>query len=67
MEVPSQNQPAMRLLSYDDVAEITGLTPGTIRFLRHKGRGPRGFKLGRRVRFTEADVLTWIEERRNAA
>lgn len=56
-----------RLLTYEDVADLTGLSPGTIRYLRHKGTGPRGFKLGRRVRFTQEDVQAWIRDRRRAA
>jgi excisionase family DNA binding protein len=56
-----------RLLTYDDVAEITGITAGTLRYLRHKGRGPVGFKLGRQVRFLRRDVQAWIEQSRNAA
>ncbi|GAA4176351.1 helix-turn-helix transcriptional regulator [Gryllotalpicola koreensis] len=59
--------PKPRLLSYDDVSELTGLTPATLRWLRQQGRGPRGFKLGRRVRFYETDVWAWIEKRRSEA
>ncbi|WP_268895699.1 helix-turn-helix transcriptional regulator [Nocardia sp. CY41] len=53
-----------RLLTYDEVAEMTRLPVGTLRYMRHNGYGPKSFKLGRQVRFDYEDVLDWIEEQR---
>ncbi|MFE3051572.1 helix-turn-helix transcriptional regulator [Nocardia sp. NPDC059239] len=55
-----------QLLTYIEVAEMTRLTVGTLRYLRHEGRGPRSFKLGRQVRYSRQDVLDWIAAQRDA-
>ncbi|MGE5763268.1 MAG: helix-turn-helix transcriptional regulator [Mycobacterium leprae] len=55
-----------RLLSLREVAAMTRLTEGTLRWYRHRGLGPAGFRLGRRVVYREADVVAWIEQHRSA-
>ena len=54
-----------RMLTEADVVEMTGLARGTLAYYRHAGTGPRSFKLGRRVRYDEADVLAWIAHQKN--
>jgi predicted DNA-binding transcriptional regulator AlpA len=54
------------LLSLPEVAAITRLAESTLRWYRHRGLGPAGFRLGRRVVYREADVLAWIEQHRTA-
>lgn len=49
------------LMTVDEAAEILRRTPGTLRWWRHAGQGPRSFTLGRRVYYDRADLLTWIE------
>lgn len=51
----------VRLLTVDEVAEDTRIPAATLRFWRHKGTGPKSFKLGRRVVYRESDVLAWVE------
>ena len=50
-----------RLLSLTQVSEMTTVPEGTLRWLRHKGKGPRSAKLGRRVVYREEDVERWLE------
>lgn len=52
------------LLSAEDLAEMTGVTPATVRWWMHVGRAPRAFKIagGRRNYFAKADVIAWLEE-----
>jgi predicted DNA-binding transcriptional regulator AlpA len=50
-----------KLLTTEEVAEIFRTEPATVRWWRHVGRGPRGFKVGRRVLYREADVAAWAE------
>jgi excisionase family DNA binding protein len=59
---PSTTPQPERLLSIDDVAEIIGLAPGTLRNWRVAGRGPRGARIGGRVRYRRADVDAWITQ-----
>ena len=39
----------------------------TVRYWRHIGKGPKSFKLGRRVLYAEADVLAWIASQQEEA
>jgi DNA-binding transcriptional MerR regulator len=56
-----------QLLTIEEVAERTRAPVATLRFWRHKGIGPPGFKLGRRVVYLERDVQEWIDDRRQTA
>jgi predicted DNA-binding transcriptional regulator AlpA len=51
------------LLSISDVAAmVPKMSENTLRWYRHVGRGPRSFKIGRRIFYRQSDVLAWIEE-----
>jgi len=56
-------QSSGELLTVTEVAEMTRLTPSTLRWWRSVGHGgPKSFKLGRRVLYRRADVQKWMEE-----
>lgn len=57
---------APKMLTEQDVMNMTGLARGTLAYWRHAGTGPRSYKLGRRVRYDEADVIAWIAAQKNA-
>ena len=48
------------LLLLPEVAEITRQSVDTLRWLRHRGKGPQGFRMGRRVVFRRGVVMAWI-------
>lgn len=50
----------------EDVAALAGVNPATVRWWRHVGRGPRGFRLAgsKRTYYARADVLAWLAESR---
>ncbi len=50
------------LLSTAQLAGELGVTAGTLRNWRTAGRGPRGARIGGRVRYRRADVDTWIAQ-----
>jgi hypothetical protein len=50
------------LLTLEEVSTRYRVPVGTLRFWRHKGIGPAGFRLGRRVVYRVADCETWIAE-----
>lgn len=52
-----------RLLTLAEVAEATRTPLSTLRYWRHRGEGPRTFRLGRRVVAREVDVAQWVEAR----
>lgn len=55
---------APKMLTEQDVIAMTGLARGTLAYWRHCGTGPVSYKLGRRVRYDETDVLAWIAEQK---
>jgi predicted DNA-binding transcriptional regulator AlpA len=56
-----------RLMQLSEISTMTTLSVDSLRWLRHCKRGPRTFRLGRRVVAYEADVREWIEAARNGA
>jgi predicted DNA-binding transcriptional regulator AlpA len=50
------------LLTTDDVAALTRSPASTVRYWRHTGVGPRGFRIGRRVLYRRGEVLRWLAE-----
>jgi predicted DNA-binding transcriptional regulator AlpA len=51
-----------KILTLEEVAEITRTSPNTLRFWRSQGTtGPRSFRIGKRVMYREEDVLAWIQ------
>ena len=53
-----------RLLREQQVAELLGCSAAALRKWRLNGDGPRYCKLGRLVRYSEADLLAYIEQNR---
>ena len=49
------------LLDTREVADHLGLTPGCVQNWRIRGEGPVFVRLGRAVRYTEADLERFIE------
>ena len=49
------------LLTIDDVAALVNMPVASLRYWRVLGAGPRGFIIGRRLRYRLDDVLAWID------
>ncbi|MFF2163800.1 helix-turn-helix transcriptional regulator [Streptomyces sp. NPDC102340] len=50
-----------RYLTPVDVAELLAVPVETVYQWRRKRTGPRGFRVGRHLRFDPADVRAWVE------
>lgn len=50
----------MTHLKTTELAEQFGIPQSTLRWWRHRGEGPRSFKLGRTVFYAESDVVAWV-------
>ena len=50
-----------RNLTTAEVAEMFRTSAETVRYWRHVGKGPRSYKVGRRVLYRESDVAAWAE------
>lgn len=49
----------------EDFAEVVRNTPEGVRYWRHIGKGPRSFRVGRRVLYAREDVEQWLNEQMN--
>jgi predicted DNA-binding transcriptional regulator AlpA len=50
------------ILDTKQVAGLTGLSIGTLRYWRHINEGPASFLLGKRVFYRRSEVERWISE-----
>jgi predicted DNA-binding transcriptional regulator AlpA len=50
-----------RLLSTEEVADVLGRPPRTLRQWRYLGEGPRYLKVGAPVRYRAHDVEAWLK------
>jgi hypothetical protein len=48
-----------KYLTTEELAERWRTTPKGVAELRHRGQGPRGHRIGRRVLYDVHDVETW--------
>jgi excisionase family DNA binding protein len=56
--------PMTAYLTTEEVAELLRTTPETVRYWRHVGKGPKSFKIGRRVLYANEDVDSFIADAR---
>ena len=57
----------MDLMTTQEVADYLKVPAATLRYWRHQGTGPRGFRLGgKKVMFRRADVDAYLLEQINA-
>jgi DNA-binding transcriptional MerR regulator len=54
------------LLTVAEAAEFLRTPVATLRYWRHLGVGPTGFRLGRRVVYSRADLISWLAQKREA-
>jgi excisionase family DNA binding protein len=51
-----------RLLTIEQVAELTGLSRSTLFQMRCQGRGPASLRISNRVRVRESALEAWLAE-----
>ena len=56
----------MKYLTTEELAAELRTTPETCRYWRHVGKGPKSFRVGRRVLYAVEDVEAFIAEARRA-
>ncbi len=56
-----------RLLTVQDLAAYLGVPVTTLYQWRYRREGPRGFRVGRHLRYQWADVTEWIEHQIESA
>lgn len=56
-------QQSTGLVGESEVAEMTGMSIGSVRRWRLRKQGPRFIKIGAAVRYRTADVERWLKSR----
>ncbi|MBQ0986208.1 helix-turn-helix domain-containing protein [Streptomyces sp. WAC 00631] len=56
-----------RYLTPIDLADLLGVPVETVYQWRRKRTGPRGFRVGRHLRFDPEDVRAWVESQMEGA
>ena len=51
-----------KLLTNAQTAALIGVRPNTLEIWRIQGKGPAYRKVGRLVRYVEAEVLSWLDD-----
>jgi len=62
-ESPEPTGHGDRLLSVDELADYLEVPVKTIYTWRHRNTGPKGFRVGKHLRFRWRDVQAWVSER----
>ncbi|MGW3946580.1 helix-turn-helix transcriptional regulator [Micrococcus endophyticus] len=55
-----------QLWTPDRLADFLGVPIATVYRWRSTGDGPRGFRVGKHVRYADEDVTAWIDAQRDA-
>jgi DNA-binding transcriptional MerR regulator len=63
LDQPAENQ---QLLTLVEAADLLRTPVATLRYWRHRGVGPDGFRLGRRVAYRRAHLDRWLTIQRDA-
>ena len=53
------------LLGSSKIARLLGVEEETLGVWRRRGYGPRWYRIGRKVRYAEADVRAWMAAQAN--
>jgi len=57
---------AAEMLTIEELAAELRTTPAAIYAARHRGDGPIGIRVGRRLLFTRRDIADWLDSRRES-
>jgi excisionase family DNA binding protein len=63
--VPNPRDELEPLMSIGELASYLGVPVKTVYDWRVTGRGPRGVRVGRHVKFAVADVRAWVDAHRD--
>jgi excisionase family DNA binding protein len=56
-----------QLLTVTEAATLLRVPVATLRYWRHLGTGPCGFRAGRHVLYRLSDLRNWIDQQANAS
>lgn len=67
VKTPRSGTEKPRLWTVEDLAFYLGVPVHTVYKWRSTGEGPPGYRIGRHLRFDQAEVRRWLESRRSRA
>ncbi|WP_369055946.1 helix-turn-helix transcriptional regulator [Kineococcus terrestris] len=50
------------ILLQPEASDYTRIPAATLKYWRHRGTGPRSFRLGRRIAYRRQDLDAWLAE-----
>jgi excisionase family DNA binding protein len=50
-----------RMLTTEEVAGLLRMSREAVWAMRHRGTGPRGVRVGKRVLYPESEVVAWLQ------
>jgi helix-turn-helix protein len=50
------------VITTEELAVLAHTTRNTVRYWKHIGKGPKAFKLGKRIVYRREDGETWVNE-----
>ena len=59
-------EPDNQLLTVKELAELLQVPVPTIHNWRYRRQGPKGFRVGRHIRFLKSDVESWLASQRES-
>jgi excisionase family DNA binding protein len=62
-EARKSTRDSERLLSVEELADYLEVPVKTIYTWRHRNTGPKGFRVGKHLRFRWRDVQSWVAQR----
>lgn len=51
-----------QLMTLTEMCELLGITESTAYYWRQIGKGPKGARIGKNLRYRRSDVLRWVDE-----
>jgi len=54
-----------RLMTPNEVSDYLAVPVGTLYQWRHRGDGPPAYRVGRHLRYDEADLVEWLRQQRD--
>ncbi|MCV7289198.1 DNA-binding protein [Mycobacteroides abscessus] len=55
-------QKQYELMTLAEMCELLGISESTAYYWRQIGKGPKGARIGKTLRYRRADVLVWLDE-----
>lgn len=63
--IRTEERSRWEFMTTEELAQLLRVPVQTVRQWRHHGTGPKGYRVGRHVRYRGSDIEAWLEERKS--